>query len=144
MRSGALLATRWLSLHLQEMSSLAPSTLRRISGHASQSVINVSHLIDIAKRALHKSTVVSVRFDPLSGRVVATASTDGKCMVTTCFFEETDTVATGPFAGVNTYGETLFSFTVIGWVNTVQFSPDATTLSYSTHDCEVNFVDISS
>ena len=28
-------------------------------------------------------------------------------------------------------------------MNTVQFSPDSTTLSYATHDCEINFVDVS-
>jgi WD40 repeat protein len=49
----------------------------------------------------------------------------------------------GPFGKVTSFGETLMSFTVIGWVNTVQFSPDATTLAYATHDCEVNFVDVS-
>lgn len=35
------------------------------------------------------------------------------------------------------------SFTAIGWVNTVAFSPDASTLSYAIHDCEINFVDVS-
>lgn len=32
---------------------------------------------------------------------------------------------------------------MIGWVNSVAFSPDATVLSYATHDCEINFVDVS-
>jgi hypothetical protein len=32
---------------------------------------------------------------------------------------------------------------VIGWVNFVTFSPDATTLAYATHDSEVNFADVS-
>lgn len=31
------------------------------------------------KKAVHKSSVVSVRFDPLSGRVCASGSTDGTC-----------------------------------------------------------------
>lgn len=95
------------------------------------------------KRPLHKSTVVSCRFDPLSGRVIASASTDGKCYLTTAFLEQTDNAGSGPFAGVTSFGETLLSFTVIGWVNSVQFSPDASVLCYATHDCEINFVDVS-
>lgn len=37
------------------------------------------------KKPLHSQTVVGVRLDPLSGRVVASASADGKCYITTCF-----------------------------------------------------------
>ncbi len=42
------------------------------------------------RKPLHSASVVSVRFDPLSSRVVASASVDGKCYITTCYFEETD------------------------------------------------------
>lgn len=88
--------------------------------------------------------MTSVRFDPLSGRVVASGSADGKCYITSCFSPETDGTSTkGPFGGVSTYGETLLSFTSIGWVNFISFSPCATVLSFATHDCELNFVDVS-
>jgi hypothetical protein len=40
-------------------------------------------------------------------------------------------------------GENLFSFSVIGWVNFVAFSPDSTTVAYATHDSELNFADVS-
>jgi hypothetical protein len=46
------------------------------------------------KKALHSASVVSVKFDPLSGRVVASASMDGKCYVTSCYFEQTDNGST--------------------------------------------------
>lgn len=95
------------------------------------------------KKPLHSQTVVGVRFDPLSGRVVASASADGKCYITTCFVEETDTAGSGPFAGVTSYGETLLSFNSVGWVNSVSFSPDATTIAFFSHDCEINFADVS-
>ncbi len=36
------------------------------------------------------------------------------------------------------------TFNVIGWVNSVCWSPDATILAYATHDCELNFVNTSS
>jgi WD40 repeat protein len=97
------------------------------------------------KKPLHSASVVSVRFDPLSGRAVASASVDGKCYVTSCYTENTDQSATqGPFGKVTTWGETLFSFSVIGWVNFVAWSPDASVLAYGTHDCELNFADVSS
>lgn len=96
------------------------------------------------KKALHSQSVVSVRFDPQSGRVVTSGSADGKCYITTCFIEETDASSNkGPFGGITSSGETLLSFTAIGWVNSISFSPCATVLAYSTHDCELNFVDVS-
>ena len=45
---------------------------------------------------------------------------------------------------MTSWGETLFSFSVIGWANFVAWSPDATVLAYGTHDCELNFADVSS
>jgi hypothetical protein len=76
---------------------------------------------------------------------VASASVDGKCYITSCYIESTDASSTqGPFGKVTSYGETLFSFSVIGWVNFVSWAPDATVLAYGTHDCELNFADVSS
>jgi WD40 repeat protein len=50
------------------------------------------------KKPLHSASVVSVRFDPLSGRACASASVDGKCYVTSCFTADTDSQSTqGPF-----------------------------------------------
>jgi WD40 repeat protein len=96
------------------------------------------------KKPLHSQSVTSVRFDPQSGRVVASGSADGKCYITSCFNPETDAASTkGPFGSISTYGETLLSFNSIGWVNFISFSPCATVLSFATHDCEVNFVDVS-
>ena len=84
------------------------------------------------KKTLHKSSVVSVRLDPQSGRVCASASTDGNCYITTCFNKETDSDSTlGPFGTITSSGEKLLSFTAIGWVNLVQFSPDAGILCYA-------------
>jgi WD40 repeat protein len=84
------------------------------------------------KKVLHKSGVVSVRFDPMCGRVCASASTDGNCYITTCYDKDIDAALTdGPFGTINTDGEILLSFTAIGWVNFVQFSPDASTLCYA-------------
>ena len=81
---------------------------------------------------MHKGSVVSVRFDPLSGRVCATASTDGNCYITSCYDKATDLDCTdGPFGSVTSSGETLISFSAIGWVNSVAFSPDANTLCYA-------------
>jgi WD40 repeat protein len=96
------------------------------------------------KKPLHSQSVVSVRFDPQSGRVVASGSVDGKVYITSCFNPDIDASQTkGPFGNVSTYGETLVSFNAIGWVNFVSFSSCASVLSYSTHDCEINFVDVS-
>lgn len=96
------------------------------------------------KKALHSASVVSVRLDPQSGRVCASGSVDGKCYITTCYVADTDASSTqGPFGSIASFGETLFSFSVIGWVNFVAFSPDSTTLAYATHDSELNFADVS-
>lgn len=85
-----------------------------------------------------------MKFDPLSGKVCASGSTDGTCQITTCFVKGIDEGNTqGPFGGVTTFGETLLLFSSNGWVNTVGFSPSATTFSYATHDCELNFIDVS-
>lgn len=43
------------------------------------------------KRPLHKASVVSVKLDPLSSRVCASASTDGTCYITSCYDKNIDT-----------------------------------------------------
>jgi len=92
----------------------------------------------IKDKKVHKSSVVSVKFDPLSGRVVASASTDGSVHITSCYMNEVDTNTDGPFGSVTSFGETLISLKSIGWINFVTFSPSANTLCYATHDCELN------
>lgn len=52
------------------------------------------------KKQLHKESVISVQFEPLSGRVCASASTDGTCYITTCYIEGVDTDSNGPFGDV--------------------------------------------
>lgn len=62
------------------------------------------------RRPLHKSSVVSVRFDPLTSRVCASASTDGKCYITSCYSKGLDDSSTsGPFGQVTSFGEKLIS-----------------------------------
>lgn len=71
-------------------------------------------------KPLHKASAVAVRFDP-SGHVVASASADGKVIISSCYEEKIDSAskASGPFAGVNTDADTLFEFQNNSWVNTV-------------------------
>ena len=96
------------------------------------------------KKTVHKSSVVTVNFDSQSGRVCASGSTDGTCQITTCFMKGVDEESTqGPFGSVTTFGETLLLFASNGWVNSVNFSPDSLTFCYATHDCELNFIDVS-
>ena len=73
---------------------------------------------------MHKSSVVNVRFDPLSSRVIASASTDGECRITSCFMKEVDKDGDGPFGKVTSFGECLIKLSSIGWVNSVCFSPN--------------------
>jgi hypothetical protein len=56
----------------------------------------------------------------MSGRVCASASTDGNCFITSCFDKTTDaTLTDGPFGTINSTGEILLKFSAIGWVNFV-------------------------
>lgn len=41
-------------------------------------------------KPLHDSPVTSVKFDPLSGRVVASSSTDGSVIVSSTYYEDMD------------------------------------------------------
>ncbi len=94
-------------------------------------------------KPLHKASVVCVRFDPGSGRVVASASADGTVVVTSAYKEELDTEAgTGPFSGVvDGYGEILFRMKTNVWNNTLSWSPSGATLAFASHDCEVHFAE---
>ena len=82
----------------------------------------------LKKKALHKSSVVCVRFDPLSGRVIASASLDGTVQITSAYKEELDTDSAGPFGQVTSYGDTLLSVSSNGWINHLAFSPSSSTL----------------
>ena len=54
-------------------------------------------------KPLHDGTVVSVKFDPLSSRVVASASVDGTVCISSAFDPELDSNSTaGPFGSVST------------------------------------------
>jgi len=78
-------------------------------------------------KPMHRGSVNCVRFDPGSGHVVASASVDGKVIITSSFEQDIDNVseASGPFAAVNTDADELFEFRNNAWVNTVQFSPSS-------------------
>ena len=94
---------------------------------------HLKNIIIAGKKLTHKSSVVSVKLDPLSSRVCASASTDGTCLITSCYIKEVDTDSNGPFGNVTSFGETLISINSIGWMNTVSFSLDAKTLCYSSN-----------
>lgn len=97
----------------------------------------------LKKKQQHKASVVCVRFDPLSGRVVCSGSLDGTVMITSAYLKEQDVDGSGPFANVTSYGETLLSVTSNGFINHVAFTPDASNICYLTHDCELNFAEVS-
>lgn len=84
-------------------------------------------------KPMHKASVISVAFDPGSGHVVASASADGKVIISSCFDEKMDSKSkgTGPFAAVNSDAEELFSFRNESWVNFVGFSPSGQWLAYA-------------
>jgi len=74
-------------------------------------------------KPLHKDSVCSVRYDPGAGRVIASASADGKVIISSAYDPELDKDGTGPFAGVtDEYGEILFTFKTSSWNNTLAFS----------------------
>ena len=55
------------------------------------------------EKPLHEASVVAVRFDPLTSRVVASGSADGTVIISTSFYPELDSNCTqGPFGGVVT------------------------------------------
>ena len=84
-------------------------------------------------KPMHKASVMSVCFDPNSGHVVASASADGKVIISSCFDEVLDAKhkAEGPFAQVTSDGDTIFEFRNDAWVNFVQFSPSGKWLAFA-------------
>jgi hypothetical protein len=65
-------------------------------------------------------------------------------VITSTFNSELDKNSTaGPFGNVTSYGENLMTITVSGWVNSLNFAPSGKSLCFVTHDCELNFVDVS-
>tara|TARA_B110000285_G_scaffold220463_1_gene272240 strand:- start:528 stop:932 length:405 start_codon:yes stop_codon:yes gene_type:complete len=85
----------------------------------------------VTKKPLHKASVVCVRFDPQSGRVVASASLDGSVIITSAYREDLDAGSTaGPFGKVSSFGECLLSISSPVWINGLAFSYDSKVLSY--------------
>lgn len=95
-------------------------------------------------RPLHKASVMQVRFDPLSGRALASASADGQVIITSAYKPEVDDADTGsgPFAGLTAeFGEILFRLKTNVWNNTIAWSPSGETLAFASHDCELHFAE---
>ena len=93
-------------------------------------------------KPLHKASVLSVRFDPGSGRVVASASADGTVFLTSAYDPDVDKDGAGPFANVtDEMGDILFKFKSSCWNNTLAFNPSGQTLAFASHDCEMHFID---
>lgn len=87
-------------------------------------------------KSIHKASVMSVRFDPGSSRVVASASADGMVYITSAYDPSLDTEGTGPFAGVTAErGDILFKFKSSVWNNTLAWSQSGNTLAFA---CKYN------
>lgn len=83
-------------------------------------------------KPLHKASVMCVRFDPGSGRVVASASADGNVIITSAYNETLDTDGSGPFGAVtDDAGTVLFRLKSSVWNNTLSFSPSGSTLAFA-------------
>ena len=95
-------------------------------------------------KPLHKASVMTVRFDPGSGRALASASADGTVVITSAYKPEIDDQdpGSGPFAGVvDEIGTILFKMKTNCWNNTLAFSPSGSTLAFASHDCEMHFAE---
>jgi len=94
-------------------------------------------------KPLHKATVTEIRFDPASGRAIASASCDGTVLITSAYKEDVDTdTGSGPFAAVTEdYGDVLFRLKTSVWNNTLSWSPSGATLAFASHDCEMHFAE---
>lgn len=93
-------------------------------------------------KPLHKDSVMSVKFDPGSSRVIASASADGKVLITSAYKPDLDTAGTGPFAGVtDEENSILFTFKTNCWNSTLAFSPSGSCLAFASYDCEMHFVE---
>lgn len=74
-------------------------------------------------KPLHDSPVTSVKFDPLSGRVVASSSTDGTVVVISAYDDQRDPAQDQGIFGKLNSDVVLFKFKCSEWVNCVSFSP---------------------
>lgn len=93
-------------------------------------------------KPLHKDSVTSVKFDPGSSRVIASASSDGRVLISAAYIPALDTAGTGPFAGVtNELNEVLFTFKTNCWNSTLDFSPSGEILAFASYDSEMHFVE---
>ena len=86
----------------------------------------------LCKKQPHKASVVCVKFDSLSSRVVASCSLDGTCSIISCYSNLDDASTAGPFGMVTTYGETLVSISCNAWINFVCFSPNSNIIAFGT------------
>ena len=103
----------------------------------------VAHPVN-GKKPIHKASVTAVRFDPQSSRVVCSTSLDCTVQITSAYYEELDKGSSaGPYGNITSFGETLMTITSNGWINSLAFAPSSKNLCYVTHDCELNFVDVS-
>jgi WD40 repeat protein len=96
----------------------------------------------ISDKPTHDSPVTKVCFDPLSGKCVASASTDGTVQLNSDFNEEVDSkTGDGPFGNFNEPAQ-IFKFKCGEWVNSLSFSPSGHELAFATHDSTMHFVSI--
>lgn len=114
----------------------AASGLVFVGSYDAQNGFWIARSLTDDDKPLHDGTVVSVKFDPLSGRVVASASIDGTVCISSAFDPDLDANNTaGPFGSVSTNYkeslETIFKFKCSEWVNTVSFSPSGNSICYS-------------
>lgn len=81
----------------------AASGLVFVGSYDAQNSFWVARSLTDEDKPLHDGTVVSVKFDPLSGRVVASASVDGTVCISSAFDPDLDASNTaGPFGSVST------------------------------------------
>ena len=97
----------------------------------------------LKKKPLHDASVVQVRFDHLSGRMIASASLDSKIKLTTAYLEDLDSDGSGPFANITTYGETLMAVKMGSWTNGLAFSPNCTEIGCVNQGGELIFYPVS-
>lgn len=79
-----------------------------------------------------KSSVVASTLHP-SGRVVATGSTDFSFKIVSCWIEEVDAKENykGVFDEVKDFGEILYEFSGLGWVETLAWSPSGQQIAFA-------------
>jgi hypothetical protein len=76
-------------------------SLKQITSGLEHNLVWFNYQVLGGKRPHHKSSAISVRFDPLTSRVCVSASTDGKCYITSAFVKGVDSDDTsGPFGSV--------------------------------------------